>query len=126
MESVESAVSSSLLADPDALVVTVTGELGLATVDRVRAAAEPAVSKGLPLVLDLEGCEFIDSMGIDLILRLHRALAEDADEGARMAAVGDHPQVSRIFELTGIDELIPIFRSRQAALEWARVPPEQR
>jgi len=126
MESVESAVSSSLLADPDALVVTVTGELGLATVDRVRAAAEPAVSKGLPLVLDLEGCEFIDSMGIDLILRLHRALGEDADEAARMAAVGDHPQVSRIFELTGIDELIPIFRSRQAALEWARVPPEPR
>jgi anti-anti-sigma factor len=126
MESVEPTVSSSLLGDGNALVVTVTGELGLATVDRVRAAAEPAISERLPLVLDLERCEFIDSMGVDLTLRLHSALSEDADGAARMAVVSDHPQVRRIFELAGIEGLIPIFRSREEAMEWARAQPDRR
>lgn len=126
MESVEVAVSASPLPDADVLVVNVTGELGLATVDRVRAAAEPAVSKRLVLVLDLEGCQFIDSMGVDLTLRLRNALSEGPGEAVPMAVAAKHPQLQRMFELTGIDRLITVFQSRESAIEWARAEADRR
>jgi anti-anti-sigma factor len=64
-------------------------------------------------------CEFIDSMGIDLVMRLHRAVSESRGRAA-LAAVAEHEQVLRMFRLTRIDELIPVFHSRQEAIEWAR------
>ena len=60
----------------DGLLVSVDGELDIATVRTLAEAAELAVSVSCPLVLDLSECSFIDSMSPHFVLHTQQALAE--------------------------------------------------
>lgn len=56
------------------------------------------------LVLDLSELEFIDSMGIHFVVTAHeRARAE----GREFTIVRGGPQVSRVFRLVGLDDVLP-------------------
>jgi len=111
-------VNSSPIGDGNALLIAVDGELELASCDRLKPAADEAVFGSRPLVLDLSHCSFIDSTGLRLVLQIYKALSDEATLAVPMAVVVGRSEIRRLFSLTAIDQSIPLFQTRQEALDW--------
>jgi anti-anti-sigma factor len=89
----------------DEHVIALTGELDLNGADRVTQALLRAESTDARrIVLDLSNLRFIDSTGIRLILS---ADARSRQDGNRLALIRGPRAVQRVFELTGIVDLMP-------------------
>jgi anti-sigma B factor antagonist len=96
----------SIAPDGQALVITVEGELDLATVPDLEEALRKAEgTDSAELVLDLEGLTFIDSTGIRALLM---AAKRDRDNGERLRIRPGKGQVERVLKLTRADELLPL------------------
>jgi len=82
-------------------VVTVFGELDLATAPRVRSALDQAIRAEGDVLVDLRACNFVDSTGIAILaggaLRLK-------DQGRRLILRGVRERVERIFQLAGLSD----------------------
>jgi anti-sigma B factor antagonist len=87
------------------VIVSVTGELDMSTVGQVAVASQDAVTRGVPVVLDMTGLRFFSSAGLRLLVRLH----ETASVDVRLA--GDQRVVLRPLELTGLLDLFPVHAS---------------
>lgn len=80
-------------------VVAVSGEIDLATVDRVERATAEALASTEDVALDLRAVTFIDSTGLRLLLELDDlALA-----GGRALTLLPGATVTRLLELTGLE-----------------------
>ena len=100
-----------------ALVVTVAGEIDLATVDRLRAAVCAGfddLRDGEILVIDLTKVTFLASQGLQVLVDVTLA-AEQRREPLRI--VVDHARpVIRPIQTTGLDEVLALFDSVEDAL----------
>ncbi|WP_410571229.1 STAS domain-containing protein [Amycolatopsis sp. cmx-4-61] len=95
-------------------VVTVEGELDVATAPRLRAAVDAVtLGTGQLLVVDLAGVTFCDSSGISALIAA-RNLAEAAGAGVALAAVP--ARLSRTFALIGLADFFPTYPSAEDAL----------
>jgi anti-sigma B factor antagonist len=95
--------------------VAVRGEVDISVVDVLDAALESAILKSVgAFVVDLTAVSFLDSSGLATIMRA-RALLDREDR--RLAVVCPPGPARRIFELTGMQELVAIFSSRQEAVD---------
>jgi anti-sigma B factor antagonist len=96
------------------VVVNVSGELDQATAPQLREAFDAAVENDEAAVLvDLAGCEFIDSTGLSLLVEVERRLAEEKRGFGVCCA---RSEVARLLELTGIDSAVSLFESREDGL----------
>lgn len=86
-------------------VFALAGELDLATVDTVRAAAEPACAKGQHVVLDLSGVGFCDSTGLGMIISLFR---QANSAGGQLLLASPLPRIRYLLEISGVDQVVPI------------------
>ena len=96
-------------------VVTVHGELDLETAPELRRALIETIDErpGRPLVVDLEGVDFIDSAGLGVLVGgLKRARDRQGD--VQLVATGQN--VIRVLELTGLTRAFEIHPSRASAL----------
>lgn len=86
--------------------VTIQGELDIDTLPEfeqvVRSMRSPDMTR---LVVDLRQVTFLDSMSVELLLRLHAELSET---GAELLVVRGPRAVHRVFELTGLDGVLAI------------------
>ncbi len=99
-------------------VVGVVGELDIATSPGLRKLlAETEGEVDSPIVVDLTGCEFIDSTGLATLL--HGADRDRANAG-RVALVSSPGEVRKLLELTAIDRTIPVFEALDEAIEAVR------
>ena len=96
------------------VVISVTGEVDAHTADQVRAAIDSGMSPGARLVVDLSGVSFLDSTGLGVFVTALKLLRE---QDGSLDLVVTSPRVIKVFELTGLDVLIPIHEDRSAALE---------
>jgi anti-sigma B factor antagonist len=108
-------VSSTTIEDAEALLVSVEGELDIASAEQLVGPTEVAVGAASPLILDLSQCSFIDSSGLRLVLHANHALS---DVGARLVLVTNQPQAKRLLSVTGIDQRLPIFETLDEAVAW--------
>jgi anti-sigma B factor antagonist len=120
-------LSTARLDGTGGLLLSVDGELDIATVERLAKPAATVVRSARPLLLDLSGCSFLDSAGLRFVLRMRNALAV---VGKPMAVVTDRPQAKKLFSITGVDLSVPIFAQRDEAIAWlgedgAKGAPEQ-
>jgi anti-anti-sigma factor len=86
-------------------VISLFGELDLATVARVRAQLELAEgSDAASIVVDLSGLTFMDSTGIRLLIEAHERSLADAN---RLTLLRGGASVQRVLEITGVAEILP-------------------
>jgi anti-sigma B factor antagonist len=106
----------------DVPVVTAPEEIDITNADGLRAALLEAAAQGqATLVVDMTGTQFCDTVGIQVLVGAHkRAVAEDG----QLRLVISSPHILRIFAVTGIDRVIPLFASLEGAL--ARTPRSTR
>ena len=101
-------------------VLAVTGELELATAPRLRQAVVSLVGEGrVDIVVDLSGVDFLDSVGLGVIVS---ALKRVRGRDGQLVVAGAVPRVRALFELTRLDEIIDLFDTVDAALATARDP----
>ncbi|HET6704853.1 STAS domain-containing protein [Amycolatopsis sp.] len=94
-------------------VVTVAGELDVATTPRFRAGIDAlALAPGQLLVVDLGEVTFCDSSGISALIAAHN-VAETAGAGVALAAVPD--RLARTFGLIGLGDFFRTYPSAEAA-----------
>ena len=79
-----------------AVILTVQGEIDIATVDTLRARLAEAC-KG-DVTVDLRRVDFLDCLGLALLLEQH---GRSTRRGLRVDFVQGPPAVRRLFELTG-------------------------
>jgi anti-anti-sigma factor len=82
--------------DVGAVVVVIQGEIDVATVDVLRARL--ADSCAGDATVDLRRVEFLDCLGLQLLLEQHE---HSTAHGWRLDFVQGPPAVRRVFELTG-------------------------
>jgi anti-anti-sigma factor len=82
------------------------GELDLATVGILERAFEEVFEDGDAemIVIDLTELSFIDSTGINLLLRMN-SVCEHAD---RLRVVNGSSAVQRLFDITGVRAVLPV------------------
>ena len=93
--------------EPGYVFVTVSGEVDIATVARLRERLSALAVSGVPLVADLDQVSFIDATGLGA---LARAARDAAAQGVSLYVVCDRPQTRRLFRVTGLDRQIPLAR----------------
>ena len=98
----------------DCPVVTVAGEIDIATVTRLRERLFELAAGGRPLIADLDQVSFIDSAGLGALVA---AATRAAAHGGSLQVVCARPQVRQLFRLTGLDRRIPLARTLDGVLE---------
>jgi anti-sigma B factor antagonist len=95
-------------------VVTVAGEIDIATAARLRERLTPLAAGGRPLFTDLDQVRFIDSAGLAaLVGAANRAAAH----GGSLHVVCARPQIRQLFRLTGLDRRLAPARTLDEALD---------
>jgi anti-sigma B factor antagonist len=90
----------------DAKRVALCGELDLANAGTAESALHSCFEESsVPVIVDMRELEFIDSTGIALLV----ATLSRQDDGASVKFVpSSSPAVSRVLELTGLAERLPL------------------
>jgi anti-sigma B factor antagonist len=87
---------------PEAVTLTLTGEIDLSSADKVADAIAEAKEAGQKVVIDLSEVEFIASTGLQALLR---ASSHDKQDGHRLSFVPSrHDAVKRLISLTETSE----------------------
>ena len=94
-------------------VVSLTGQFDVATAPQVRQALiEAQYSAASRVALDLRGVEFVDSMGLGVIIGgLKRARSHDGE----LVLVCDRERILHLFEITWIDQIVRVVPTIDAA-----------
>lgn len=101
--------------DGGAVIVSVSGELDIATYPDVEAAIrESFPSDATALVLDLTGVSFLDSSGVQMLFRLYYSLAHSRREMAIVLAIDARPR--RAIEICDSVGLLRLCPTREDAL----------
>jgi anti-anti-sigma factor len=96
-------------------IVVAEGEIDMATAPMLdRALSEAIEASDGPVLVDLGDVTFFDSSGLRAVIVAHRELA---GQGRRLAlACSPEGHVWRTFSLAGVDSLLSLYPSREAAL----------
>jgi anti-anti-sigma factor len=95
--------------EPDRIVLSLHGELDLASAPLLQSEIESAEAEDTTLmVLDLDDLEFIDSTGLRIILAAHERSQE---RGQMLALTRGSQQVQRLLSITRAGEHLRIIES---------------
>jgi anti-sigma B factor antagonist len=95
------------------VVVAVTGDVDIHTAPHLQDCLDALVAERRPaVVVDLAGVNFLDSSALGVLIAAQRQLGEAGGE-LRLAAPRAH--VRKIFQITRLTEVIPLFDDVDAA-----------
>ncbi len=96
-------------------VVTAPGEIDVTTAEHLRAVLFHAAARGhATVVVDMSRTRFCDSAGLAVLVRAHKRAVTEGGE-LRLVIPADRA-VARIFAITRLDLVIPLFSSLDEAL----------
>ena len=102
--------------DDTSCVVALTGEIDVYTAPRLKDALVEAIEGGcVDVVVDLEGVAFIDSSGLGVLVGALRR-AKERSGAVRLVCTKD--SILKIFRITGLDKVFPIFSDVKEAGEF--------
>jgi anti-anti-sigma factor len=94
--------------EEDRVVLSVHGELDLASAPLLQSEIEGIETGGVALVLDLEDLEFVDSTGLRIILAAHERAQECGHE---FAVTRGSQQIQRLLDITRVGDHLRIIES---------------
>jgi anti-anti-sigma factor len=97
--------------DEGRVVLTLQGEVDLATVASLEARLGDACTRNDAVTVDLRRVSFLDCLGLQLLVDQHHA---GPARGCRVDFIQGPPVVRRLFELTGTLEQLPFLELRPA------------
>ena len=98
------------------VVAHLSGEVDMTNAAHVREELLAAVPNDvLALVVDLEGCRYLDSAAIEVVFDLSRRLQWRRQE--LRLVVPDSSPLSRVLTLTEVNSVAPVHATLQAALQ---------
>jgi len=98
----------------DHVLVIAAGEIDASTAHLVADAVTRALREGHPRVLlDFASVTFIDSTGLGVLVKSHRAAAA---AGSVFAVVHPTPQTRKLIRVLGLDQLLAVYDNREQAL----------
>ncbi len=104
--SVQSQFRVDVRRERDAAVISLGGELDLASGPELEAELEAIAGDGIDLVvIDLRELEFMDSTGLSILLKAHQRLTAS---GCEMGLVRGGAQVQRLLDLTGVADRLTL------------------
>lgn len=103
----------AVVAMPDEIDLGNAGDVG----EQLKAVAGQSPEL---ITADLTGTMFCDSAGVYVLTRVHEQVT--ANGGELRLALGDSP-VARIFQLTGLDKIMPVYRDVQQSRDTPRAKP---
>ncbi|MFG2140216.1 STAS domain-containing protein [Streptomyces sp. NPDC048650] len=96
----------------DALIVAITGDLDVDNVVPLDTILSEAAEGGIsPVVVDLSAATFADSTTVNVLLQAHTAL------GPALRLASPSAVLERLFTITGLDTVLPLYASVTEALE---------
>lgn len=99
-------------------MVSAEGSLDLASEHRLRLQTAELITNGhIHIILDLAGIRYIDSTGLVAVVGTLRRVRE---RNGSLGIVVQKKSVMRVFELTGINQLIEISATTDEAIANAR------
>ncbi|NKY32594.1 STAS domain-containing protein [Nocardia speluncae] len=106
------------VADHDGVtVLTVTGEVDLATAPALETAIDAALDAGPDhLVIDLVAVSFLASAGMAVLVAAHQR----AGDKTTIALVAEGPATSRQLKMTALDQVFDLHSTLDAALASVR------
>ena len=100
--------------EPAGLVVSVSGELDIATVPKLRRHLGAAIDRGVRrVVIDLRPLEFLDSVAVAALLHAARLLGDD---GRLAVVVAPESYIRMVFEIAGLPQCLDVVESRAEAV----------
>lgn len=100
--------------DSGVRIVEVTGEIDMLTSPQLREALIGLHDRGVTrMVVDLGGVDFLDSTGLGVLVGVLKRFR--AHDGALLLAAL-HPNVHKVFEVTQLASVFPIFETADAAV----------
>jgi anti-anti-sigma factor len=95
-------------------VVVAEGAIDIRTAPLLAAALDEPIEHGKThVVLDMSGVSFVDSMAVHVLMGAARELRQ---RFGKLVLVSGEPNVRRVFELTRLDLMAPVYETREAAL----------
>jgi anti-anti-sigma factor len=105
--------STSLERREGAAIVSLAGDLDLASEERAMAALATALDGSSVLVADLRELSFLDSTGVRVLIATDLRAKE---AGARFGVVRGEGMVARLLEVTRVDQRFPVVDDPEALL----------
>ena len=94
-------------------VVTVSGDVDLATAPELRSRLADVVQGGLPVVVDLDGVDVLDSTGLGVLIGARRRARQS---GADLVLVCAEGRLTDLLAVTDLDKVFTVHRSLGDAL----------
>jgi anti-sigma B factor antagonist len=105
----------------NAHVVTLAGELDVATAPALQDELERVLAEGATdAVVDLLGVSFVDSVALGILVDASKQMKA---HGGTLRIVCDDRRIARIIEITGLDRVLRIHTTLRNALESLEQPP---
>ena len=102
--------------EPSGMVLTVSGELDIATAPTLRDRLGEAIDTGKDrLVIDLSGISFLDSVALATIVHAKQRLPE---HGKLALAIDPSSYVMLVFEGGGLSHVLDLVETREQAMEF--------
>lgn len=104
-------------------LVSLSGDIDLGSAPKIYSFMLQVSDKGKkPLILDLEKVNFMDSSGLQILLRLREKLQQQFQH---LLLVKPQPQIKRLFQLTGFDKIFPFFSDTEQANSFLKFHQRQ-
>jgi anti-sigma B factor antagonist len=96
-------------------LVAVVGEIDIASAPALQEAIDSLVDGGVRhLIVDLDGVGFIDSSGLSALVGVVNRLGAES-----LGVVTSRPQIRRVFQISGLEQIIRLFDTVGAAISAA-------
>jgi len=96
------------------VIVSVEGDLDIATAGDLRSAVQSAIDAHGPwLILDFSALDFMDSSGLNAVISAYRLVRE---RGGSLALAAPNERVTKVIRLVGLHRQLPVHRTVAAAV----------
>jgi anti-sigma B factor antagonist len=109
---VDDGFSTTVTRDGDATLISVTGEIDIATCERLRDAIEPHLGPQQTIILDLSGVEFMDSSFLNVLVQARGTLTAD---GGSLLLRNPSVAAHRLVTISGLEDLLQTDADTQRA-----------